>query len=168
LSCSIDHYGERAEYLRKGTDWGVIESNLLAFRDLTYIDFQINTVFSIFNYPTIGQFYQYLKDKNIIRLEDWYHSLYLAVHPPYFSAKSLPAPMKAAARQAAMKFCESNTEIGFGLPNRLITDGMNFADSEDTWEENKKTFFTRTFSIDKIREEDLYKVFPELSPLSTY
>ena len=36
LSCSIDHYGERAEWLRHGADWGKIESNLLKFRELDY------------------------------------------------------------------------------------------------------------------------------------
>ena len=50
LSCSIDHYGERAEWIRSGTDWGVVETNLLTFRTLKYVSFQINTVFSIFNY----------------------------------------------------------------------------------------------------------------------
>ena len=60
LSCSVDHYGERAEYLRKGTEWGRIESNLLTFRELDYVVFQINTVFSLFNYLTIGSFYDYL------------------------------------------------------------------------------------------------------------
>jgi radical SAM protein with 4Fe4S-binding SPASM domain len=90
LSCSIDHYGERAEYMRKGTDWGKVEENLLTFRDLDYVIFQMNTVFSIYNYSTIGDFYQYLKDTNIVRTEDWYHSLYLAVHPNYYCAKSNP------------------------------------------------------------------------------
>ena len=90
LSCSVDHYGERAEWLRKGTDWGTIESNLLAFRKLDYVSFQMNTVFSIFNYLTIGEFYEYLMSKDIVRPGDWYHSLYLAVNPSYYSAKSLP------------------------------------------------------------------------------
>lgn len=164
LSCSVDHYGERAEWLRHGTDWGKIESNLLTFRDLDYVHFQINTVFSLFNYPTIGQFYNYLKEKNIVREEDWYHSLYLAVNPSYYSAKSLPLDIKIKARDDALKFV-NNTNVN--LLKNLVTDAVNFADDGNTWAENKKTFFLHTLSIDRIRGEEIFKIFPELKNLET-
>jgi sulfatase maturation enzyme AslB (radical SAM superfamily) len=106
LSCSVDHFGDRAEWLRKGTDWGVVENNLLMFRDLEQVEFSMNTVFSLFNYPMIGEFYQYLKDKNIVRADDWYNSLYLAVHPSYYSAKSLPKELKIIAAEKALKFAD--------------------------------------------------------------
>jgi hypothetical protein len=35
----------RAEWLRHGTDWGLVESNH-EFRELDYVSFQMNTVFS--------------------------------------------------------------------------------------------------------------------------
>lgn len=164
LSCSVDHYGERAEWLRHGTDWGKVESNLLTFRDLDYVHFQINTVFSLFNYPTIGQFYNYLKEKNIVREEDWYHSLYLAVNPSYYSAKSLPLDIKIKARDDALKFV-NNTNVN--LLKNLVTDAVNFADDGNTWAENKKTFFLHTLSIDRIRGEEIFKIFPELKNLET-
>jgi hypothetical protein len=164
LSCSVDHYGERAEWLRSGTDWGVVESNLLKFRDLEYVSFQMNTVFSIFNYSTIGEFYQYLKDKGIIRREDWYHSLYLAVHPSYYCAKSLPKSMKVEAASKAMAWANNNTQDGTSL-SRLITDAVNFASSSDSWTENKDIFMQHTGSIDRIRNESLWEIFPELNSL---
>ena len=58
LSCSIDHYGERAELMRHGTDWGRVENNLKRFRALDYVEFQMNKVFSIMNYSTIVEFYE--------------------------------------------------------------------------------------------------------------
>jgi MoaA/NifB/PqqE/SkfB family radical SAM enzyme len=164
LSCSVDHYGERAEWLRKGTDWGVVESNLLKFRELDYISFQMNTVFSIFNYSTLGEFYQYLKDKNIIRREDWYHSLYLAVHPSYYSAKSLPRQLKDEAAIKAKKWADNNENDGTSL-SRLVNDAINFANDSDTWEDNKKLFLQHTRSIDTIRDENFWNVFPELNSL---
>lgn len=164
LSCSIDHYGERAEYLRKGTDWGKVESNLLTFRKLDYIVFQMNTVFSIFNYSTIGEFYSYLKSKNIVREEDWYHSLYLAVHPSYYSAKSLPKELKVIAAEKALKWAEANNNDKTSL-SRLVTDAVNFAKDKDTWADNKETFFMHTGSGDKIRNESFWKTFPELNKL---
>jgi radical SAM protein with 4Fe4S-binding SPASM domain len=164
LSCSIDHYGERAEWLRHGTDWGKVESNLLTFRELDYVVFQMNTVFSIFNYPTIGEFYQYLKDKNIVRREDWYHSLYLAVHPNYYSAKSLPKELKVDAARKALAWAEANQKDSTSL-SRLVTDAVNFASDTNGWAEVKDKFLMHTGSIDRIREENFWKVFPELNKL---
>jgi radical SAM protein with 4Fe4S-binding SPASM domain len=164
LSCSIDHYGERAEYIRHGTDWGKVESNLLIFRDLSSVDFQINTVFSIFNYLTLDKFYSYLQEKNIIRSYDWYHSLYLAVHPSYYSAKSLPTKLKEIGKKKALKFAKRNTGT---IIERFMNDAVNFAEESDTWEQNKDTFFMHTNSIDKIRGESFIKTFPELNKLHT-
>ena len=165
LSCSIDHYGERAEWLRHGTDWGKVESNLLTFRNLDFVKFQMNTVFSIFNYTTIGEFYNYLKEKNLVKIDDWHHSLYLAVHPPYYSAKSMPKELKEIAQTKAKKFIESNGP-SWVLLNNLVGDGIKFAAESDTWEENKKTFFMHTLATDKIRGERFFDVFPELNKLA--
>ena len=164
LSCSIDHYGERAEWLRKGTDWGVVESNLLTFRDLDYVSFQMNTVFSIFNYSTITQFYDYLKDKNIVRKEDWYHSLYLAVHPEYYCAKSLPKQLKEEATTRALKWIENNKDHKTCIPN-LINDAVKFANDGDQWSQVKDKFMGHVTSIDRIRDENFWQVFPELNML---
>ena len=164
LSCSIDHYGERAEYIRKGTDWSKVEENLLTFRDLDYVDFQINTVFSIFNYLTITEFYQYLTDKNIVREHDWYHSLYLAVHPNHYSAKTLPRTLKDQAKEKALKWIDINKDSNTCVPN-LINDAVNFASETDQWNQYKKEFFMHTESGDRIRDENFWDVFPELSSL---
>lgn len=164
LSCSIDHYGERAEWLRKGTDWGKVEENLLTFRELDYVSFQMNTVFSIFNYPTIGEFYEYLRQKNIVRRNDWYHSLYLAVHPSYYCAKSLPKELKAIAKQKALAWAKYNQEDGTSL-SRLVVDAVNFAGDKDQWQDTRKEFLQHTASIDRIRDENFWKVFPELNKL---
>lgn len=164
LSCSIDHYGERAEWLRKGTDWGVVESNLLTFRDLDYVSFQLNTVFSIFNYLTITEFYDYLKSKNIIRTEDWYHSLYLAVHPSYYCAKSLPVELKQQAAVKALTWANNNSDDHTCIPN-LMKDAVNFAEDTNQWSQVKSQFLQHVSSIDRIRGENFWETFPELNKL---
>jgi len=164
LSCSIDHYGERAEWLRKGTDWGVVESNLLTFRDLDYVSFQLNTVFSIFNYLTITEFYDYLKSKNIVREEDWYHSLYLAVHPDYYCAKSLPSELKEEAAIKALAWVNNNKDDHTCIPN-LMKDAVNFANDSDQWNQVREQFLQHVSSIDRIRGENFWEVFPELNSL---
>ena len=164
LSCSVDHYGERAEWLRKGTDWGVVESNLLIFRDLDYVSFQMNTVFSIFNYSTITEFYDYLTSKGIVQTEDWYHSLYLAVHPDYYSAKSLPKDLKIAAGNKALNWAHKHQDDKTCIPN-LMKDAVNFAQDSHEWANVKSKFMGHVTSIDRIRGENFWEVFPELNSL---
>ena len=166
LSCSLDHYGARAEWLRHGTDWEKVENNLQEFRKLDYVHFQINTVFSIFNYMTIGEFFDYLISKNLVRENDWYNSLYLAVHPSYYSAKSLPVEYKKEAETRANEFISRRQEK-YPTVARLVRDAVNFANESNTWQENKDTFFKHTLSIDRIRQESFYQTFPELNKLQT-
>jgi hypothetical protein len=104
-----------------------------------------------------------LKDKNIIRREDWYHSLYLAVHPSYYSAKSLPKELKVEAASKALAWAKSNEGDSTSL-SRLVTDAVNFA-VDNTWIDNKETFFLHTGSGDRIRGESFWKTFPELNKL---
>jgi hypothetical protein len=124
----------------------------------------MNTVFSIYNYSTIGDFYQYLKDKNIVRTEDWYHSLYLAVHPNYYCAKSLPRQLKNDAAQKAMHWANKNMDDKTCVP-KLVVDAVNFASDVDQWSSFREQFLTHTKSIDRIRGENFWETFPELNRL---
>lgn len=162
VSCSIDSWGERAEVLRHGTDWGKVESNLITLRSMENIEFQYNTVFSIFNYLTLTEFYQYLESQNLLDSKnDWYHSLYLAVHPAYYTARALPKQLKEVAQHKIIsQYSREDTGIG-----RLMNDAVNFANEEDTWDQVKDQFFHLTERLNNIRKEDLFHVFPELKPL---
>ena len=164
VSCSIDHYGERAELLRHGTDWGKVEANLKRFRAMDSIEFQYNTVFSIFNYLTLPDFYQYMHDNELLDLNaDWHHSLYLAAHPPYYTARALPAELKKIAAHQI-----KNWDSGTACVTRLVNDAVKFAADEDTWDTVKDDMFHNITRLNKIREEDLYLAFPELELLEQY
>ena len=161
LSCSIDHYGERAEVMRHGTDWGKVEANLKRFRALDYVEFQLNTVFSIMNYPTIVEFYEYMRTAGLVDYDnDWWHSLYLADNPRHYSAKALPKKMKQLAGEKIRSFYTGERCI-----DRITNSAADFADTEDTWEDVKEDFFANTFRLDDIRGEEFFRVFPELKRL---
>lgn len=164
VSCSIDHYGERAELMRHGTDWGKVEANLKKFRNLDFVDFQLNTVLSVFNYLTLDDFYDYMISKELIDPKnDWYHSLYMAVHPPYYCARALPAPMKAVARDRIVDYFNPDMSI-----SKLVHNAMSFAEEEDTWDQIKDEVFHNFYRLDDVRGEDLYAVFPELRAIEDY
>ena len=163
VACSIDHFGERAELLRHGTDWGTVESNLIAFRNLPNVTFSISTVLSVFNYLTIHDFYNYLIGKKLIFANDEKHYLSITSDPPYYAATTLPKSLK--------ELFQPQIEVFFDLwPNfKLICDqiryAINFANSADTWEENKYDFIRYSWMKDRMRNEDLIKVFPELETM---
>lgn len=161
LSCSIDHFGDRAELMRHGTNWDKVLNNLKVFRSLDCVNFQLNTVLSVFNYMTLVEFYDYMIDQGLIDLQnDWYHSLYQAVHPRHYSARALPTELKKIARAKIEKRFTGNSCI-----DRLVHEAMQFAEAEDLWEEAQEDFFHNTMRLDDIRSEDFFATFPELQPL---
>lgn len=163
ISASIDHYGERAEYIRHGTDWGIVESNLKIIRDLDYIDYQYNTVLSVFNYTTLSDFYNYLIDQNLLRKKDMV-SIYRAITPPYYSATSLPTNLKLIGTEKNQKL-NSFMEQGHWHQHLHVNDAIQFANSENTWDDQRSKFQEHTVKRDQIRQENFVTVFPELKAM---
>jgi hypothetical protein len=88
----------------------------------------------------------------------------LAVHPSYYCAKSLPKELKEVAKQKALAWAKYNEEDGTSL-SRLVVDAVNFAGDKDQWQDTRKEFLQHTASMDRIRDENFWKVFPELNKL---
>jgi MoaA/NifB/PqqE/SkfB family radical SAM enzyme len=161
VSCSIDHFGQRAECMRHGTDWGRVETNLKKFRATEHISFQMNTVLSIMNYYTLYEFFEYMSGVGLLDYDkDFYNSLYLAANPKHYCAQALPKSMKETAAAKLMGMYQGERAI-----DGLIKSGVGFAAQNDTWEDVKKDFFHMTYRLNKLRGEDFFDAFPELKPL---
>lgn len=163
ISASIDHYGERAEYIRHGTDWGVVESNLRSIRDLDFIDYQYNTVLSIFNFCTLSNFYEYLIGQDLLRPTDMI-SIYRALTPTYFCATALPNHLKEYGTTELVALHEYMISNDW-WQHQHIEDSISFANAEDTFEQQKLSMKRHIETRDKTRNEDFVKTFPELAEL---
>lgn len=163
VACSVDHYGERAELIRHGTDWGVVEENLLRFRQMPQVLFSISTVLSAFNYLTIHDFYEYLISKKIILNQDTNHYISLASNPSYFSATALPRRLKDKMTPNIQEFCRRRED--YAVIATQVNYAIDFANSTDTWEENKFEFLKHNLMRDKLRNEDFIHVFPEFAEI---
>lgn len=163
---SIDHFGERAEYIRNGTDWATVEENFIKIRASRNIQLQMNTVLSVFNVLTISDFYQYLIDKQLYSPTDFTYSLYSMTDPKFLSANILPAEYKTLAKQSVQKSVDIlvNNRFSHDHINQLNQAG-DFLSSLTTWEENKEEFRNETRRLDAIRGEDFTQTFPELAGL---
>jgi MoaA/NifB/PqqE/SkfB family radical SAM enzyme len=166
ISASIDHYGERAEYIRSGTDWGKVEANFKKAKKTPYINLQMNTVLSVFNYLTIYEFYEYLIDKKLYTPRDGTYSLYNMSTPPHLTAHILPSDLKQIGIEKMDKTIELFTAKKF-QPEQInqLAITTPWVQSQDTWNEHKKLFKEEVKRLDKIRGEDFQKVFPELAVL---
>lgn len=166
IYASIDHYGERAEYIRHGTDWGVIESNFLTAQAQPFIDIQMNTVVSVFNFVTLLEFYQYITSKNMLKPESYTYSLYCTPSPAYLNCQILPIALKDAGK--------AKLNLAIAMMNKFkfredqiqhLVNAQNYVSDKDLWEDQKKMFRNEVKRLDAIRGEDFLKVFPELSEM---
>lgn len=166
VSASIDHFGERAEYIRNGTDWETVESNFRDIKGLPYVTSTINTVVSLYNYYTLDEFYDYLIKNKLYSSLDSQYTLYNMLGPLELTSCVLPEQLKKEAA-SRIKCLQSKMENA-GFPNSHTTclEAVTvWAESKDLWQEQKNYFQKETSRLDSIRNENFCKTFPELAVL---
>lgn len=166
IYASIDHYGKRAEYIRHGTDWGVIETNFIKAREQSFIDLQINTVLSVFNYLTIYEFYEYLIQKGMYTPNSKTYSLYAMSTPDYLTCHILPENLKVRGKQSADKTVTLLKNSGFSDGKIAeIKQTTQWVFSKSTYEQHINKFKEEIARLDSIRNENFVETFPELESL---
>jgi organic radical activating enzyme len=166
IYASIDHYGDRAEYIRHGTDWGLVETNLLKAKETPFIKLQMNTVLSAFNFCTIGEFYQYIIDKGLYKTSDWAYTLYNMSTPEHYACHMLPEKHKVIGRASLEGAIKMMQDMKFRKPHvAQLQDALPWALMYNTWDQHKVAFRQEINRVDKLRGEDFQKVFPELAEL---
>lgn len=166
VAASIDHFGERAEYIRHGTNWGVVESNLRKMRSLPYVKTTINTVVSLYNYYTLDEFYNYLLENDFYRTTDSVFGLYNMVSPFPMTSQVLPQDLKKEAYVKITALKDKMTSLRFNEDFiKEINGTISWAESADKWDSMKESFVKEINRVDNIRGESFVKTFPELSRL---
>lgn len=166
ISASIDHIGERAEYIRHGTDWAVIDNNLKVFREIPNVDLSINSVLSVFNYQTLDMLIEYLIENNILTPTTWYSSIIPTSHPSYFSATVLPTDNKLIGTEKLTKLISTMRSNNFvDSQTTMIQNSIDFANSANNWEIEKENLIREITKKDIHRNESFVKTFPELEKL---
>lgn len=167
IYASVDHFGERAEYIRHGTDWGVIENNIEKLRNTKNVMLSMNTVFSVFNALTITDFYAYVYSKGWLSNA---FQLYSMSSPTQLTSNVLPISKK---EEAAEKIRKYSTYLQGRMPQFTPESGffywLNSVERwmfmKHDWEEKKEDFRSTIQAIDDVRGESFVKVFPELADM---
>jgi len=166
MAASIDHYGAKAEYIRNGTSWEQIEKNLITLRNTPNVELNLNSVVSIFNYVSYGDFMMYLNQVGIISPKDLYITPYNMVDPLHLAAQALPVEYKAMGKESLLKVMKQMASLGYSNHQlSMLNKGIEWVESANTWEANKAEFREEVLTLDKVRNENFAETFPELKGL---
>ena len=158
VGASLDSWGERAEYIRKGTIWPDIEANMLRIRrEAPHVRMYISATVGIFNSLTLREYYTHMVNKGIIKpYEMWFNPIQ---EPPYLAVHNLPV---AAKQLLTEQWNDWAADTHHSIKPQLASLIKYMGSSEP---QHLEKFLTETHAWDRIRGEQWRSVFPELSRL---
>ena len=164
VGASLDDSGSRAEYIRKGTDWAVVENNRKEMLQVCpKVDFYISPTLSIMNAWHLPDFHRDWVERGLIRAQDL--NVNILQDPPHYRIDVAPAEYK---ERLAAKYLDhiqwlrdkdrlQRATVGFesAVKFMMATDNTHLID----------TFWRKTYELDDIRRENVMDIIPELIAL---
>jgi len=164
IGASLDDMGPRAEYIRKGTNWAVVEQNR---RDMMKIcpqvDFYISPTVSIMNALSITDFHRSWVEKGLLQASDL--NVNILQDPPYYRIDIAPPEYR---QQIIDKFTDHIQWLQGRDRLKRATTGFQSAIKFIRATDNSylvPTFWDKTQQLDAIRKENILDVIPELAAL---
>jgi len=164
VGASLDASGARGEYIRKGTDWAVVEQNRRdMMRICPQVDFYISPTLSIMNAMHLTDFHRDWVEKGLLKPQDL--NVNILQDPAYYRIDIATAEYKQQIRHKLEQHIEwlrpqdqlSRATVGFesAINFMMQTDNTHLID----------TFWRKTHELDSIRKESILDVIPELAAL---
>jgi radical SAM protein with 4Fe4S-binding SPASM domain len=164
VGASLDDMGPRAEYIRKGTDWAVVEQNR---RDMLAIcpevDFYISPTLSIMNAWHLPDFHRDWVAKGLLQAQDL--NVNILQDPAHYRIDIAPAEYKGVLMA---RYREHIEWLRGQDPLQRATQGFESAITFMTATDNTPlidTFWRKTHELDAIRKENILDIIPELRAL---
>lgn len=170
VGASIDEIGERAEYLRKGTKWEIVERNLKLISKQPFHR-EIHTVVSCLNVFRLPEIVQHLTDIGYIDpqkfLDERHKNTALQFHfidggssEAPLSLWILPEQFKNKTKEKLQSFVkEYNSRYETDI-SPMFNPILSFLNKE-TNQKVVRDFLVKNTQMDKERGENLFKTFPE-------
>lgn len=157
---SIDEIGERAELLRSGTVWNRVESNLLKLVELTNVSVRPAITVGLWNVFRLPEIVSHLIDIGVISKKYNYTNWYISIlyEPKYFNVSVLPYEYKQQIIKQLNIFAKK-----FNIDNHFKQVIEELNQPQDT--ELVSSFIDMSDKLDVIRDENIYKIIPELQKL---
>jgi hypothetical protein len=164
IGASLDDSGARGEYIRKGTDWAVVEQNRRdMLRICPKVDFYISPTLSIMNAWHLPDFHRDWVERGLINAQDL--NVNILQDPPHYRIDIAPAEYK---QKLAAKFRNHIQWLQEQDPLGRATVGFESAIKFMMAMDNTHlidTFWRKTHELDSIRKESWQDAIPELATL---
>lgn len=165
VMASIDGFGKRAEYIRKGTKWDAIDKNIKTLIASENVQFNISPTIQLMNIFHLPEFIDYMFScgmkinnmhlGNVLTDPKWYHINTLSSDDKKLVTEMLTNHLN--------KFDDYNKKKLSSYYDGILSYLNTGSDkSEDFKNEVKKKFIQVTDALDGLREESFVATFPEL------
>ena len=164
VGASLDDCGPRAEYIRKGTDWAVVEANRREMIETCPdVDFYISPTLSILNADHICEFHRYMVDQGLIEPADL--NVNVLQDPPHYRIDIATAEYKQRLRQKFedhLAWLRPRDPLGRAIVGFESSINFLMAQVNSAF---LPAFWARTDQLDRIRNEKILDTIPELKEL---
>lgn len=164
VGASLDAMGARGEYIRKGTQWDVIERNRERMLEMSpKVDFYISPTLSIMNAWHLPDFHKNWVEKGFVRAQDL--NVNLLQDPVHYRLDVAPPAYK---QEIKAKFEEHLEWLRPQDPLRRATVGFESAINFMMATDNTHLipmYWEKTRELDAIRKENVLDIIPELVAL---
>jgi radical SAM protein with 4Fe4S-binding SPASM domain len=164
VGASLDGNGPRAEYIRKGTDWAVVEQNRQdMLRICPEVDFYISPTLSIMNAWHLPDFHRDWVERGLIQAQDL--NINILQDPLHYRIDIAPAEYKG---QLTTKYLNHiywlQERDSLGRATQGFESAITFMNATDNTH-LIDTFWRKTHELDNIRKENIMNIIPELAAL---
>jgi len=164
VGASLDGSGPHAEYIRKGTDWAVVEQNRRdMLRVCPEVDFYISPTLSIMNAWHLPDFHRDWVERGLIQPQDL--NVNILQDPAHMRIDIAPIKYKQRLRIKYEEHLDwlrdkdplQRASVGFesAIKFMMATDNTHLID----------TFWRKTHELDSIRSEQVLDIIPEMAAL---
>ena len=165
VGASLDAMGPRAEYIRKGTDWAVVEQNR---RDMIavcpQVDFYISPTLSIMNALHLPEFHRAWVEQGLLQPQDL--NVNILQDPLHYRIDIAPDGYKEKLTVHYRDHIKWLEQVGdpLGRATQGFQSAIQFMMATDNTH-LIDTFWRKTHELDAIRKENIMDVIPELAAL---
>jgi radical SAM protein with 4Fe4S-binding SPASM domain len=164
VGASLDAMGAHAEYIRKGTDWAVVEENRRLMLEICPdVDFYISPTLSIMNALHLPDFHRDWVEKGFIKPQDL--NVNILQDPEHYRIDIAGPELKDKIREKYIEHLNwlrpqdhlNRATVGF-------ESALNYLDANDN-SHLQLQFVQKTQQLDRLRKENILDVIPELGSI---
>ena len=172
VAASLDADGSRGEYVRKGTNWDIIVSNRREMIEkCPHVYFEITPTVSAYTCLNLPDFHRAWIEEGL--LEPANIRINYLLDPVEMRAQILPQNIKEKIKDrysehiAYLERLEKEKGLNLSQTKHDFNEVVNFVFKQDLTR-HLPDFMKQNRRLDERRNEDFFKIFPELSELSNF